>query len=258
MDYFRQRREFRKLAVNELNLSTGQLLLYKELLDYANDEGKLDISFRLKNSVLTSLTGLTVQGLSQARNRLVQEKLITYTPGKKDKSTPTYRIIKLYKVYKKQDSGLTASLTPVEQSVVSSVEPLVEQSVEQVVEHKDLLVPNYDKTNKTKAKETEKLVSIPFSEIVDYLNEKTGKKFLKSSSKTKTLITARWNEGFKLDDFKKVIDTKTGQWKQDVKMSAYLRPETLFSNKFESYLNEEPVKQIGYLEPATTNSKFDF
>ncbi|GIO18118.1 hypothetical protein J18TS1_12180 [Oceanobacillus oncorhynchi subsp. incaldanensis] len=80
---------------------------------------------------------------------------------------------------------------------------------------------------------------IPFSEIISYLNDKTGKNYRASTNKTKTCIKARWNEGFRLDDFKKVIDTKTSEWKNDSKMSQYLRPETLFGNKFEGYLNQQ-------------------
>lgn len=73
--------------------------------------------------------------------------------------------------------------------------------------------------------------------IVDYLNQKTGKNFKVNSNKTKSLIKARLNEGFTKEDFVKVIDTKTNEWLK-TKMEQYLRPETLFSNKFEGYLNQ--------------------
>ena len=39
-------------------------------------------------------------------------------------------------------------------------------------------------------------------------------------------------------NFKTVIDIKTKEWLHDATMSKYLRPETLFGTKFESYLNE--------------------
>lgn len=54
------------------------------------------------------------------------------------------------------------------------------------------------------------------------------------------MISARYQEGYVLDDFKKVIETKASHWKDDGKMSAYLRPHTLFGPKFEAYLNESP------------------
>ena len=39
-------------------------------------------------------------------------------------------------------------------------------------------------------------------------------------------------------DFEKVIDAKYREWHGSPKMSKYLRPETLFGTKFDSYLNE--------------------
>lgn len=80
--------------------------------------------------------------------------------------------------------------------------------------------------------------------IIDYLNDSTGKHFRHNTDKTKKLIKARIREGFTVDDFKRVIDTKTKQWGKDKKMKIYLRPETLFGSKFEAYLNEEPNKEV--------------
>lgn len=78
-----------------------------------------------------------------------------------------------------------------------------------------------------------------FKEIIDYLNKKAGTRFRDSSAATKRHLSARLNEGFTLDDFKKVIDVKCEQWLNDKKMKSYLRPETLFNaSHFESYLNE--------------------
>lgn len=75
-------------------------------------------------------------------------------------------------------------------------------------------------------------------EIVDYLNAAIGSSYRASSKKTTSLINARLNEGFTVDDFKAVIDKKSASWKGDPKMAKYLRPETLFGTKFEGYLNE--------------------
>ena len=79
---------------------------------------------------------------------------------------------------------------------------------------------------------------LPYQEIVDYLNQKAGTKYRSTTKKTQTLIKARFNEKFALDDFKQVIDNKVSEWKLDNEMSKYLRPETLFGTKFESYLNQ--------------------
>jgi uncharacterized phage protein (TIGR02220 family) len=83
-------------------------------------------------------------------------------------------------------------------------------------------------------------VKIHYQEIISYLNDQAEKSFKFSTNGTKSLIRARWNEGYRFEDFKKVIDIKCSKWKSDPKMIDYLRPQTLFGTKFESYLNEKP------------------
>lgn len=77
-------------------------------------------------------------------------------------------------------------------------------------------------------------------EIIDYLNEKTGASYRYNTKKTQNLINARLKEKFTLEDFQRVIDSKCNDWKSDEKMKEYLRPETLFGTKFESYLQNAP------------------
>lgn len=85
-----------------------------------------------------------------------------------------------------------------------------------------------------------KVEQIPYKKIIDYLNEQTGRKYSHSANKNQDLIRARWNEGFRLEDFKRVIDNKVVDAKNPNHLfkEAYLRPATLFSNKFDGYLNE--------------------
>ncbi|NYV64619.1 conserved phage C-terminal domain-containing protein [Bacillus sp. Gen3] len=80
---------------------------------------------------------------------------------------------------------------------------------------------------------------IPFVEIINYLNSVAHTNYRSSTKATQRVIKARWNEGFKLEDFKKVIDKKSAEWLHDPKMNKFLRPETLFGTKFESYLNQK-------------------
>ena len=88
---------------------------------------------------------------------------------------------------------------------------------------------------------------IPYEEIVQYLNQKTNKNFKHTSKVTQRHIRARLAEGFTVSDFKQVIDKKCSDWLRDQKMKEYLRPETLFGTKFESYLNSKTTttKQTG-------------
>ncbi|EUN35275.1 conserved phage C-terminal domain-containing protein, partial [Lactococcus cremoris] len=84
---------------------------------------------------------------------------------------------------------------------------------------------------------------IPYSEILEYLNKKTGRSF-RNVEANKKLIKARWNEGYKLEDFKTVVDNMVSNWSgkmfNGVPAENYLQPKTLFSNKFDSYLNQVP------------------
>ena len=91
---------------------------------------------------------------------------------------------------------------------------------------------------------------LPYAEIIDYLNQKTGKNFKSTSKATQKHIKARFNDGFTLEEFKRVIDIKCEEWLKDSKMSTYLRPETLFGTKFEGYLNskQKPMPTGPYID----------
>ena len=112
---------------------------------------------------------------------------------------------------------------------------------------------NYQLTKQLTNKDIKDIVEhsptepVPYQEVVEYLNQKTGKNFKHTSKVTQRHIRARLAEGFTVSDFKQVIDKKCSDWLRDQKMKEYLRPETLFGTKFESYLNSKTTtaKQTG-------------
>lgn len=71
-----------------------------------------------------------------------------------------------------------------------------------------------------------------------YLNHTVGKNYKYLDKNLKPII-ARLKEGYTLEEFKHVIDVKTADWKNNPEFSKYLRPETLFGSKFDSYLNQK-------------------
>ena len=101
--------------------------------------------------------------------------------------------------------------------------------------------PSHDEVctpSQTRCLHRPKDIYIYIKYIVEYLNEKTHKKYRYDSSSTQRLIQARLNEGYTKEDFEKVIDIKTAAW-LGTDMEQYLRPKTLFNpSNFESYLNE--------------------
>lgn len=145
----------------------------------------------------------------------------------------------------------TPDLTGSETGSAQRVRKFRERQNEQIPlqSNADVTISN-DSKSKSKSKSNKDILSgsdepdpVPYKEIIDYLNEKANTKYRSSGAKTKTLIRARANDGFDLDDFKKVIDTKASQWLNDPKMKKFLRPETLFGTKFEGYLNEVGITQ---------------
>lgn len=85
--------------------------------------------------------------------------------------------------------------------------------------------------------------AIPFSEIINDLNMVTNSSFRSSSEKTKSLIRARWANGYRFNDFQYVHRIKFEEWGSKDDMAKYLRPETLYGSKFESYRNQKPSKR---------------
>lgn len=102
------------------------------------------------------------------------------------------------------------------------------------------------KKNVEPKKEKPKVQIEVYDEIINFLNDCTGSNYKSNSKVTRSYIDARLKDGFTVDDFIKVISIKATKW-QNTKFAEFLRPQTLFSNKFESYLNEivttEPNKQ---------------
>ena len=88
--------------------------------------------------------------------------------------------------------------------------------------------------------------------IIEYLNKVTNKNYTTKNKATIKDIQARIKEGYVFDDFKYVVDIKASQW-MNTEMEQYLRPQTLFGNKFNSYINERPNtngKQVSKIESA--------
>lgn len=75
-----------------------------------------------------------------------------------------------------------------------------------------------------------------YSDVLGYLNEKAKTNYRISSKEAQKHINARLSEGFTVEDFKTVIDKKCAEW-IGTDYEQYLRPQTLFGTKFESYLN---------------------
>lgn len=160
-----------------------------------------------------------------------------------DRYTPT-----IYQEEKKAlDSGLLSNVSgwlPDGCQVVASLEPQHNLTKHNITEQrKDIMS---DKSDDVKT-------------VIDYLNQKNGTAYRASSKKNKSLINARFSEGYSVDDFKKVIEIKTDEW-SETDMAKFIRPETLFGNKFDGYLNQVPIKKqapVGSRVPEWAKEEYD-
>lgn len=74
---------------------------------------------------------------------------------------------------------------------------------------------------------------------ISFLNKTVGSDYKLTSEKTRSLLRARLRE-YRIDDIRAVIVKKHKEWK-GTEFERFLRPETLFGNKFESYFQQKEV-----------------
>lgn len=100
--------------------------------------------------------------------------------------------------------------------------------------------------NKGQAQPAQPSIAAQRREVVEYLNQKTGKHFKPNADGNKRIIEPRLKEGYTVDEMKKVIDNMYSLWhgvtfRNGEPGDNYLKPETLFrSSKIDGYLNATP------------------
>ena len=75
-----------------------------------------------------------------------------------------------------------------------------------------------------------------YSEIIYWLNISIGANYRVGCKTSRSLIDARLEEGYTLDDFITVINKMSNEW-YGTENEKYLCPKTLFGTKFETFLN---------------------
>ena len=206
---------------NELGLKGNELLVYALIYGFSQDE---ESEFTGSIGYIAEWTGATKQTIHNTLKSLCEKELLnkeeSFIKGVKYCS---YRSI--LPPVKKFDGGSQKILPGVVKKFDGGSQKILPNSIEDNIERKN--------------KDSNSIYSRERAEVIEYLNEVCGTDYKPTSKKTKDLINARLKEGFTVEDFKTVIYKKAKQWVDDPKMCKYLRPETLFSNKFEGYLNEK-------------------
>lgn len=228
-----QKRMFnRKITETDdfLDMPHTSQLLYFHLNMGADDEGFVDNA-----KMIMRMIGATDDSL---KILIAKQFLIPFESGIvviKDWKIHNYiasdRFTKT--VYSDEKSALTVGENKEYTKCIQNVPPVLDLDLDLGI---DLDIDN------TIVGQDEPVNRFDYKSVIDYLNEKANTKFRIVDSHKK-FIKARYNEGYKTEEFYKVIDNKVSSWINNPKYSVYLRPSTLFGNKFDDYLNENVNKK---------------
>ena len=207
-------------AVTRLGLKGNELLVYSIIYGFSQDG---ETRFTGSLQYLADWTNSTKQSCIKCLKSLAEKGYIT----KDEKIVNGVKFCEYKAVISKS-------------MVVNKVEQGSKQSLTWGI--KQSLPNNLVSDNREDKLEDKKEI---YSRILSHLNEKAGTNYRYTTTSTQRLINGRLSDGFTVEDFINMIDTKCAEW-AGTEMDKYLRPETLFGSKVENYLNQhakQPRKQ---------------
>ena len=228
-----------------LGLKGNNLIIYAIIFGFSQVEGHY---FNGSLQYLGEWTNSTRQGVIKNLKELVDTGLII-----KQEASPT----NIYYV----NRAIIDEVNNVESEVNNVDTPLnkVDTDSKQSLHNTRI---NHSNTQDKYIREKEFQMKV--QSILTYFNSVCGTKFKNNSKTTQQLIRRRFNEGFTEEDFKKVIDTKYKEWGVSPKpfangmmSNAYLRPTTLFGDKFETYLYEANLKESSEPQFNSVSTEID-
>jgi len=217
--------------VTELGLKGNSLLIYATIYGFSQGDST-DHCYRGSIDYLADWASTTRQGVIRILNKLVGEGLI-----RKIESKPTniYIAVGLETYLENKRKSETQKILDPSQKILDETLRKSETETQKILDNN--IKNKYIKT---------KSINEKIEEIITYLNKVCHTTFKVNNSSTKKLIKRRLADGFTVDDFKKVIDLKYLDWgenphkfnKNTQYSNEFLRPSTLFGDKFETYVYE--------------------
>ena len=219
--------------LSKLGLSGNSLLIYAIIYGFSQTEGHY---FNGSLNYLSEWTNSTKQGVIKNLKELVDLGFII-----KQEASPT-------NIYYVNRSIIDEVLSEV--NIVNDTVNSVNQVVNKVKQNSEQSLPNNINNNINNKYIKEKELTNNIEEVINYFNKVCNTKFRSNSKATRQLIRKHLNEGFSIADFKTVVDSKFKEWGINPKpftngmmSNEYLRPTTLFGDKFETYLYEASVRE---------------
>lgn len=238
------------------DLSNTAKLIYAFLFDrlgfslkneWHDKDGKVFIYFT--NDEFTEILNCSEKSVIKAKKELAAMLLLKEV--RQGMSKPN----RIYLLGPKVENELKSSVQELE-----NLQSRTEKNTATELENLQTIKTNNIKTNLSNnnnnvKKDSSVQFSLDIERIISHLNKKAGSSFRSGSAATRKLIKARASEGFTEEDFIAVIDIKCSHWLGNPEFSQYLRPQTLFGPKFESYLNQKIIKNDNVPEWSKPNYK---
>lgn len=167
--------------------------------------------------------GVTIQNVRTAIDRFEKYEFLTSKSTNKNRLITIVNYTKYQGVENEPNKQTNKQLTSNQQAT-----------------NKQLTTNKNDKNDKNDKEEYARA-----REVTEFFNSTAGKNY--SVNDCKPYVEKLISQGYKVEDIKHVIQVKSEQWKGDQKMDQYLRPMTLFGDKFSSYLQEQSTRMKGVL-----------
>ena len=236
----------------KLNLKGNELLIYALIYGFSQDG---ESRFRGSRKYIAEWCGCSLDTVDRTLGSLVNKGLLAKYPHTDDRGMRLVDYAAILTAITATPApaatptvaqATAATTAPVQDAWADTTNATPEQFRLPVAEPQPLL---NEPQNPAQPKEPD-----PTEEVVDHLNHRAGTHYKATTASTRRLVKARLKEGFTVDDIKLVIDKKCADWLNNRDMAQYLRPETLFGPKFESYLNSRPVPQARTNTAYATNT----
>ena len=213
--------------ISDLKLKGNELIIYACIYGFSQAENQV---FNGSLQYLADWTNSTKQGVVKCLKSLVEKGFVIKTD----------KVINGVKFCEYHATKFNGVCNKVEEGMQQSLIPPIKQSLTN-----NLVIDNLSNNKEI------------YIAVIDYLNSKTGQSFRSSTKATQQHINARLAEGFKLEDFKRVVDNMWTDW-HGTEWEKYLRPSTLFGSKFENYLNRKPkTKGVNGIAINSSPSELD-
>lgn len=265
-NYVIYNKDFAKRYGVEETILIGAMCYYQQ---YANN----DFFCKIEEDIQED-TGLTIYAIRKAKKNL--QKLGILTIERRGVPSKHFYLLNIEKLFSKPSNNHSS-----DEIVTTSSDEIATTSSDEIATTNNYIYINQPitKNNNNNIKEgvykytPEKVEDKPplvdinvngslgnknydfVSEIIGYLNAKTGKRFSSKTSSTIKFINGRLSEGYTVDDMKRVVDIKTSQW-LNTDRDKYLRPETLFNaTKFAGYVNEKMIYNSNNIDNLSYEQK---